>query len=79
MERVKVQSSIIRSVGYDPETHLLEIEFKDRKVGRFINISPETYAHLISAHSIGGYFIEHIRDRYPNAVSGIHKKKRSSP
>jgi hypothetical protein len=79
MERKRVQSSIIRSIGYDPDTRLLEIEFTNKKVGRFINIPIETYEHLVNAKSIGGYFIQHIRDRYPNAVAGIHKKKRTSP
>jgi hypothetical protein len=79
MERVKVKSSIIRSVGYDSETRLLEIEFKNKQVGRFINIPPETFERMMKASSIGGYFIEHIRDRYPVAISGIKKKRRSSP
>jgi hypothetical protein len=75
MERMKVLSSIIRTVGYDEQTRLLEVEFNDKKVGRFINIPPETYDRMMKAQSVGKFFIQNIRDRYPANVSGIKKKR----
>lgn len=75
MDRLKVKSSIIMSVGYDEGTHLMEIEFHDKKVGRFINIPKNTYEKMLQSPSIGKFFIQNIRDRYPASISGIKKKR----
>lgn len=67
MDRKPVQSSNIRSVGYDPRSLTLEIEFKGVKDGAAIyqypNVAPETYRALINAPSVGSYFAAHIKAR----------------
>lgn len=66
----KVDSSMIASVGYDPETLTLAVEFQnDHSIWRYSNIQPSTYCMLLNAESIGGYFTEHIK-RLPAQKQG---------
>lgn len=55
----------IVSVGYDSDTATLEVEFRERRVYRYTQVSEDTYAALMKAKSKGSHFHRHIRDRYP--------------
>jgi hypothetical protein len=65
MRREPVESRAIRKVGYDRATATLEIEFHTDKVYRYFAVPHAVYEGLISAESVGAYFNEKIRDRYP--------------
>lgn len=62
-----VESSAIRSVGYDDALALLEIEFTSGDVYRYHAVAPSVHAALMAADSKGRYFVAHIRDVYPTA------------
>ena len=64
MNRINVISSNLKSVGYDPITKILEIEFKSNKVYSYINVPKSVYDGLINASSHGKYFSTFIRDVY---------------
>jgi hypothetical protein len=64
MERTPVQSSCVASVGYDPVTAVLEIEFKNGKVYRYQQVPRAAYRLLIQAPSIGRYVNEQIVPRF---------------
>ena len=65
MYRRPVESSLIRSVGYDLPSSVLEIEFADGKgLYEYYDVSLSVYSRLMAAESIGAYFNEHIRDVY---------------
>jgi hypothetical protein len=64
MLRVPVISSNLKSVGYDPKSQTLEIEFLSRDVWRYSNVPPEIHAALMNAPSKGTYFSAHIK-KYP--------------
>ena len=64
MTRTAVTSSNLRSVGYDPASHILEIEFKNG-VYQYGDVPLEVYEALMAAASLGGYFAQHIKDAYP--------------
>lgn len=64
MRRVPVRSSALRSVGYDPRTLALEVEFESGEVYRYLDVSPEVVEGLIDAESKGAYLTEHIKPRY---------------
>jgi hypothetical protein len=53
MEREEVTSSNLRSVGYDAESQILEIEFKQGAVYQYYEVPPEVHASLMAARSIG--------------------------
>jgi hypothetical protein len=62
MERTPVSSSIIRSVGYDHASFILEIQFRSGKVYQYRGIPHGIYVELMSAGSKGSYFDAHIRN-----------------
>lgn len=62
MERVKVESSNIRSVGYDKETGVLEIEFSNDSIFQYDSIQPETHNALMTSKSKGKYFHNYIKN-----------------
>lgn len=66
MDRTDVDSSILRSVGYDLEEGVLEIEFKEDRVYQYVGVPERVYDELMSAQSKGTYFTENIRDAYTN-------------
>ncbi|MEM2161095.1 MAG: KTSC domain-containing protein [Candidatus Nitrosotenuis sp.] len=64
MNRIPVQSSNLRSVGYDPNTRTLEIEFHSGGIYQYSGISQQMYEGLMSAPSKGSYFAQHIKNNY---------------
>lgn len=65
MQRIPVKSSNLRTVGYDPTTRTLEIEFKSGGIYQYNGVTPQVYDGLMNAASHGEYFAQSIRDRYP--------------
>lgn len=64
MIRKEVRSTNIRSVGYDPESNTLEIEFHSGSVYQYYNVPQTIYDELMRASSHGSYFHKHIRTKY---------------
>lgn len=64
MGRTPVTSSNIKSIGYEPSTGTLEVEFKASTVYHYHLVPPEVHAALVVANSVGRYFNEHIKDQY---------------
>jgi hypothetical protein len=60
MERQAVDSSNIRSIGYDPETWTLEVEFTTGAVYQY-ECEPELAQAFLDAESKGKFFAQHIR------------------
>lgn len=65
MRREPVSSSNLRSVGYDPSSATLEIEFKSGGVYQYSGVPAHVHDSLLNSGSIGRYFSSHIRDVYP--------------
>ena len=64
MNRTPVTSTDITSIGYDPQTRTLEIEFRTGAVYRYTEVPPEEHAGLMAAESKGRYHTIHIRGIY---------------
>ena len=64
MERQPVKSRILRSVGYDDSTKIMEIEFQNGLVYQYTGVPPKIYADLMHAGEIGKYFSEKVRPRF---------------
>jgi len=69
MQRTKVDSSSIKSVGYDPSSQTLEVEFKPDKFGkskvwRYSGVSQETAGSMLGAKSVGSYFHANVRGKF---------------
>ncbi len=64
MRREDVNSTNIRSIGYESESCTLEIEFRGGGIYQYLGVPKVTYEELMAAHSCGSYFHQHIRDKY---------------
>lgn len=64
MERKRINSSRIRSAGYDEKTRTLEIEFSDGRVSAYDGVSSEIWRGLMSAPSPVAYFEDRIAEDY---------------
>src|SRR6266404_2380981 len=62
MERFSVNSNQLTSIGYNPATLTLEVEFRKGGVYQYVGISRETHEQLMAAESIGTFFNTMIRD-----------------
>jgi hypothetical protein len=65
MDRKKVSSSSIRSVGYDERNRVLEVEFNDGRITQYSGVSAEVHRRLISAPSIVSYFRDNVEESFP--------------
>ena len=64
MNRIHVESSNLKSIGYDPEQQILEIEFRGNVVWQYRNVPMSVWLELESAPSKGKYFQSQIRERF---------------
>jgi hypothetical protein len=64
MNRIKVKSETLLSVGYEPDSEVLELEFTGGAVYEYHHVQPYLYMGLMHSNSKTDYFDKHIRDRY---------------
>jgi hypothetical protein len=63
MNRTAVKSSHLASVGHDPLTNTLEIEFVNGQVYQYANVSASTHQQIVQASSPGSTFNRYIKSR----------------
>lgn len=61
MQRTRVSSSNLCSVGYDNATNVLEVEFLNGGVYQYLNVPEHVYTGLMSASSHGSYFDKNVK------------------
>lgn len=61
MDRQEVKSSQIRSIGYNPETKVLEMQFTPGSVYTYDRVPVEKHIGLMMSDSKGKYFAENIK------------------
>lgn len=64
MDRKRVNSSAIRSIGYDERDRVLEVEFSDGRITQYSGVSAEVHRRLVSAPSIVSYFRDNIEESF---------------
>ncbi len=64
MERKRVNASDIRSVGFDPRSRVLEIEFANGGISQYAGVSDEVHRRLMNAPSPGSYFHDNIEESF---------------
>lgn len=64
MDRKKVSSGSIRSVGYDERSRLLEVEFSDGRITQYSGVSAEVHRRLMNAPSMVSYFRDNIEESF---------------
>ncbi len=64
MNRISVSSSNISSIGYDPTSQVLEVEFNDGSIYQYSGVPQSVYDGFINASSHGQYLHQYIKDAY---------------
>lgn len=70
MQRTRVSSSNLHSIGYDPVNNILEIEFLSGGVYQYSGVHQNIYSGLMNATSHGKYFHAYIKNLYPYVQIG---------
>lgn len=65
MEREYVESSMITSIGYEPTTSTLEIEFKSNgAIWQYYDFPENLYYEFKASDSVGRFWHAHIKGQY---------------
>lgn len=64
MTRIRVTSSSIRSIGYDPQGMILEIELRNGGIYQYFRVPAKEHDSLLKAESIGRYYAKVIKPNY---------------
>jgi len=72
-QMIKVESSNVDKVGFDPDTKLMYVKFKDRvrkggkkvkgKTYSYEGVTHEQYLEMIASDSVGTYLSANIKDQ----------------
>jgi hypothetical protein len=68
MQTQKVESTMLKAVGYDGERKLLEIVFRDGESVQYFGVPKRSYTSLMSASSKGRYVRDVVLNQYPCEV-----------
>ncbi len=64
MERKKVNSTHVRSIGYDAKDQMLEIEFFSGSVMQYSRVSNEIHRRLMASTSMKSFIDDNIQDSF---------------
>lgn len=64
MKRLAVRSHSAKSLGYDEERQILEVEFHGGAVYQYFSVPAIDYARLLDGRSIGRFINACIKQRY---------------
>jgi hypothetical protein len=64
MERRKVNSGQIRSVGYEASAQTLEVELADGSIWQYSRVPSEMHRRLMAAPSMVSYYRDNIEEEY---------------
>lgn len=70
MIRESVASSNVASIGYDPASETLEIEFTNGSIYQYFNVPSDLNDQLMAAPSKGQFLHVYIRNGYPYSRVG---------
>ncbi len=66
MKMIRVISTAIRSIGFDPETRCLKITFQQGDTYEFWGVPSRLYVGLMCANSHGQFYNRYIRNCFSN-------------
>jgi len=70
MLRNPVASSNIASIGYDPDSETLEVEFTNGSIYQYFNVPGGMNEQLMASASKGQFLNTYIRNAYPYSRVG---------
>ena len=76
--RQPVESTAIAKIGYSKRRHILEIEFVNGAVYRYLDVPVTVYRDLMSSESKARFYDSNIRGHYRSVVVRSQQKERVS-
>ena len=70
MQRDSVASSNVASLGYDPTTETLEVEFLSGSVYQYYNVPENIYDQMKRSASKGRFLHIYVKNAYPYSRVG---------
>lgn len=70
MEREYIESTMIRSFGYDSSSSILEIEFKSGAIWQYFDVPESVYYEMKASSSCGKFFHSDIKGHYSELQVG---------
>jgi len=64
MDRISVTSSNIQSIGYEPQTAILEVEFALGDIYQYFDVPEHLYQQFLHSSSHGQFLNDYIRYNY---------------
>lgn len=64
MERTNIESSNLRSIGFDPDSSTLEVEFKSGAVWQYYDFPESLWYEFEGSESLGKFFHREIKGQY---------------
>ena len=65
MKREPVESTAIKSIGYNEDKQLLEVEIVETgRIYKYFDVPLEEYLDLLDAKSLGEYYNRVIKEKY---------------
>ena len=64
VQRIELNSTVLKAATYQEQLALLELEFRDGAVYQYCDVPAQTYQELLLTESKGAYFHFHIRNRF---------------
>ena len=64
MERKRVNTSKVRSIGYDEKTQTLEVELANGQLWQYPKVYPEVYRRFMAAPNPSSFFEDRIAEDY---------------
>ena len=76
IRRLPVQSTAIAKIGYSKRRHILEIEFVNGAVYRYLDVPPAIYQGLMSAGSKAQFYDFNVKGHYQSiAIRPLQKQQ----
>ena len=61
MEMISVDSSNVRSVGYDDASNTLQVEFLNGSLYQYFDVPIQIFEGLLTAGSVGSYLHQNVK------------------
>jgi len=70
MDRIEVESKMIRSIGCDIDNAILEIEFNNGAIWQYYDFPESIWYEFSSSDSKGKFFLQEIKNQYSESQVG---------
>jgi len=64
LKRAPVESAALAAIGYSKRLHVLEIEFRNGAIYRYLDVGADVYDALLNAQSKARFYDQNIRHKY---------------